>query len=92
MTMNPDDKAVPLTQEEGNVAIIQGHDGPQLVQGKQSHRCYGCCCDCLVKLWLLLMSSAVNVVSLCQTVLAIFLIYPFLHFTPLTPFRKDSKD
>jgi hypothetical protein len=50
---NPDDKAVPLTQDEGNIAIVQGHDGPQLVQGnvdgarqaRQGHLCFGCCCD-----------------------------------------------
>ena len=71
--MNPDDKAVPLTQEEGNVAIIQGHDGPQLVQGnvvgarqaRQSHLCCGCCCDTRRAV------IVVNVISMCVAALAI---------------------
>jgi hypothetical protein len=74
MTMNPDDKAVPLTQDEGNVAIVQGHDdGPQLVEenvvgareARQSHICCGCCCD--VRLAVIV----VNIISMCLAVQAI---------------------
>jgi hypothetical protein len=68
-----DDKAVPLTQDEGKIAIVQGHDGPQLVQGnvvgarqaRQSHLCCGCCCDTRRAV------IVVNVISLCLAFLAI---------------------
>jgi hypothetical protein len=73
MTMNPDDKAVPLTQDEGIVAIVQGHDGAQLVQGnvvgarqaRQSHLCCGCCCDTRRAV------MVVNVLGICLAILSI---------------------
>jgi hypothetical protein len=49
--MHPDDKAVPLTQDEGNV------DGAR--QARQSHLCCGCCCDTRRAV------MVVNVISLC---------------------------
>jgi hypothetical protein len=83
MSMNPDDKAVPLTQDAGNIAIVQGHDGPHLVQGnvfgalqtRKRHRCCGCCCDTRRAV------IAVNVVGLCLTFLGIMM--PFLFYTPV---------
>jgi hypothetical protein len=73
MNMNPDDKAVPLTQDGGDIAVVQGHDGPQLVEGnvvgarqaRQSHLCCGCCCDARRAV------IVVNVISMCLHTLAI---------------------
>jgi hypothetical protein len=67
--MNPDDKAVPLTQDEGDLAVVQGHDVQgELVgarQARQSHLCCCCCCD---------VRRAVIVVNAIAMCYAIFLI------------------